>query len=133
MILTSQNQTSSLVSCLRKDRLNYPPIMLYYLLISWRIRSSANFITLLLILPMSAKLSGNIYRGRDVDGLLMHKIHVCELLMYFILVWCWIWPDIHWASSYIMNQCQCFILILINVPVCMVNVYCTECLCIDKR
>ena len=42
-------------------------------------------------------------RGRDADGLLMHKLHVCELLMYFVLEWCWIWPAIHWASSY-MNE-----------------------------
>ena len=31
-----------------------------------------------------------------------------------------------------MNQCQCIMLILINVHVCMVNVYCNECLCIDN-
>jgi hypothetical protein len=56
-------------------------------------------------------------RGRDVDGLLMHKLHVCELLMYFVHVWCWIWPTLHWASSYMnasmsmfyahINQCPC--------------------------
>ena len=34
LISTSQNQTSSLISCLREDRSSCPPIMLCYLLIS---------------------------------------------------------------------------------------------------
>ena len=34
MISTSQNQISSLISCLREDRSNCPPIILCYLLIS---------------------------------------------------------------------------------------------------
>ena len=63
MTLTSQNWTSSLISCLRRDRSSCPTIMLCCPLISWRIRSSANFTLPLLILLMSVEFSGNLYRG----------------------------------------------------------------------
>ena len=76
--------TNFLISFLRRDRLNYLSIMLYYLLISWRLRSYANFVTLLLILLMSVEFSGNIYRGLFSKGSL-NLIHLGRWKLMIIL------------------------------------------------
>jgi len=68
MILMLQKQTNFLISCLRRDRLNCLTIVLYYLLISGRIRSSTNIITLLLILLMIAEFFRSIFRGLFSKG-----------------------------------------------------------------
>ena len=58
-------------------------------------------------------------RCRDVDGLLMHKLHVCELLIYFVLMNLNL-TDLTLGYSY-MNETV------------MVNISCNECVCIDNR
>ena len=58
-------------------------------------------------------------RCRDVDGLLMHKLHVCELLIYFVLMNLNL-TDLTLGYSY-MNESV------------MVNISCNECVCIDNR
>ena len=55
----------------------------------------------------------------DVDGLLMHKLHVCELLIYFVLMNLNL-TDLTLGYSY-MNESV------------MVNISCNECVCIDNR